>query len=60
MAAFEFRNDTWQDESVYETLRRAGAMLCVTDTDAGDTPFVTTADWGYLRLRRPDLAGPGL
>ena len=27
-------------------------MLCVTDTDVGDTPFVTTSDWAYLRLRR--------
>jgi uncharacterized protein YecE (DUF72 family) len=27
-------------------------MLCVTDTDAGDTPFVATSDCGYLRLRR--------
>jgi uncharacterized protein YecE (DUF72 family) len=27
-------------------------MLCVTDTDEGDTPFVVTADCGYVRLRR--------
>jgi uncharacterized protein YecE (DUF72 family) len=51
-AAFEFRNDTWQDEDVYEALRSRGAILCVTDTDEGDTPFVATADWGYIRLRR--------
>jgi uncharacterized protein YecE (DUF72 family) len=51
-AAFEFRNDSWQDEEVYETLRSKGAMLCVTDTDEGDTPFVVTADCGYVRLRR--------
>ena len=50
--AMEFRNDTWQDEEVYETLRARGALLCVTDTDEGDTPFVATSDWGYLRLRR--------
>jgi len=51
-AAFEFRHDSWQDDEVYETLRGRGAILCVTDTDEGDTPFVTTADWGYVRLRR--------
>ena len=51
-AAFEFRNASWQDEEVYETLRGCGAILCVTDTDEGDTPFVATSDWGYLRLRR--------
>ena len=50
--AFEFRHDSWQADDVYETLRAHGAMLCVTDTDEGDTPFVATADQGYLRLRR--------
>ena len=50
--AFEFRNDTWQDDEVYETLRSRGVMLCVTDTQEGDTPFVTTADCAYVRLRR--------
>jgi uncharacterized protein YecE (DUF72 family) len=50
--AFEFRNDSWQDDEVYETLRSRGAILCVTDTDEGDTPFVATADRGYVRLRR--------
>jgi uncharacterized protein YecE (DUF72 family) len=50
--AFEFRNATWQDDEVYELLRTRGAILCVTDTDNGDTPFVATADCGYVRLRR--------
>jgi uncharacterized protein YecE (DUF72 family) len=61
-AAFEFRNDSWHDEEVYELLRSRAAILCVTDTDEGDTPYVTTTDWGYVRLRRThygdeDLAG---
>jgi uncharacterized protein YecE (DUF72 family) len=50
--AVEFRHDSWQDDEVYEALRARGAMLCVTDTDEGDTPFVATSDCGYLRLRR--------
>jgi uncharacterized protein YecE (DUF72 family) len=50
--ALEFRSASWQDDEVYAALRAAGAMLCVTDTDEGDTPFVATSDWGYLRLRR--------
>jgi len=50
--AFEFRNGSWHDDEVYEVLRSRGAMLCVTDTDEGDTPLVVTSDWGYLRLRR--------
>ena len=50
--AFEFRSSSWQDDEVYETLRSRGAILCVTDTDEGDTPFVATAGCGYVRLRR--------
>ena len=50
--AFEFRNESWQGDDVYEALRARGAMLCVTDTDEGDTPFVATSDSGYVRLRR--------
>jgi uncharacterized protein YecE (DUF72 family) len=50
--AFEFRHDSWQDDDVYEALRGQAAMLCVTDTDEGDTRFVVTADCGYVRLRR--------
>jgi uncharacterized protein YecE (DUF72 family) len=49
---FEFRHASWQDESVYEALRSRGAILCIADTDEGDTPLVATADRGYLRLRR--------
>jgi uncharacterized protein YecE (DUF72 family) len=51
-AALEFRNDSWQADDVYQALRERDAMLCVTDTDEGDTPFVATSDRGYLRLRR--------
>jgi uncharacterized protein YecE (DUF72 family) len=51
-AAFEFRNESWQSEDVYDALRAHGAMLCVTDSDEGDTPFVATSNEGYVRLRR--------
>lgn len=57
-AAFEFRHASWLEEPVYETLRARNAALCVAETDPGESaltvPFVTTADWGYLRLRRKD------
>jgi uncharacterized protein YecE (DUF72 family) len=51
-AAFEFRNPSWQDDEVYAALHDRSAMLCVTDTEEGDTPFVCTSDCGYVRLRR--------
>jgi uncharacterized protein YecE (DUF72 family) len=50
--AFEFRHESWQDEEVYSVLREHEALLCVTDNDTGDTPFVVTSSWGYVRLRR--------
>ena len=53
--AFEFRNASWFDEEVFALLRDHQAAMCV--ADAGDdleVPFVSTADFGYLRLRRPD------
>ena len=58
-AAFEFRHDSWKDDEVYDLLRsRGAAWVCADiedgeDDDAADEPVVSTADWGYLRLRRP-------
>ena len=53
-AAFEFRHESWIDDEVHETLRAHGAALCLADTEEGEPPLVSTASWGYLRLRRPD------
>ncbi|HVG03610.1 MAG TPA: DUF72 domain-containing protein [Burkholderiaceae bacterium] len=51
-AAFEFRNDSWFDDDVYEALKAAGASLCVSEReDNGPPPLVETASWGYVRLR---------
>jgi len=54
-AAFEFRHASWFDDEVFGLLRDRGAALCVADADDDlPVPLVATADWGYLRLRRPD------
>jgi uncharacterized protein YecE (DUF72 family) len=53
-AAFELRHESWFVDPVYNLLHEHQAALCI--ADAGDdlkVPFVATADWGYLRLRRP-------
>ncbi|HMA39867.1 MAG TPA: DUF72 domain-containing protein [Gemmatimonadales bacterium] len=50
-SAFEFRHASWFADDTYEALRRANAALCVADTEAGHTPLVATADFGYFRLR---------
>ncbi|HYM81758.1 MAG TPA: DUF72 domain-containing protein [Candidatus Limnocylindria bacterium] len=60
-AALEFRHATWLDDEVYEALRAAGAALCVADAgEPVDAPLLATADWGYLRLRRPDYGSDDL
>jgi uncharacterized protein YecE (DUF72 family) len=53
-AAFEFRDPSWEDDEVSETLRAAGAALCFADTDEaqGEPRLLPTARFGYLRLRR--------
>ncbi len=53
-AALEFRHESWLDDEVYALLRSHRAALCLADTEEGEPPGVVTADWGYLRLRRPD------
>jgi uncharacterized protein YecE (DUF72 family) len=58
--ALEFRHDTWYDDEVYEVLRAHGAALCLADTEEAEPPLISTARWGYLRLRRPDYGDAGL
>jgi uncharacterized protein YecE (DUF72 family) len=60
-AAFEFRHESWADEKVLSLLEDSNCAYCVADTD--DTPgaaVVSTADWGYLRLRRASYADDDL
>jgi len=54
-AAFEFRHQSWFDEELFALLREHQTALCIAEAEDGvEVPFVSTADWGYLRLRRPD------
>jgi len=51
-AAFEFRNDSWFCDDVYDALKGAGAALCLSEReDNASPPLVQTAPWGYVRLR---------
>jgi uncharacterized protein YecE (DUF72 family) len=51
-AAFEFRNETWFDDDVYDALKGAGASLCFSEReDNAPPPLIETAPWGYVRLR---------
>jgi len=53
-ATVEFRHRSWFDDEVFAALRERNVALCIADQgeDEEATPFVATADWGYLRLRR--------
>jgi len=51
-AAFEFRNESWFADDVYDALKTAGATLCLSEReDNAPPPLVETAAWGYVRLR---------
>lgn len=50
-AAFEFRHESWLDESVFDKLRRRNIALCIADSEKMKTPVVSTADYAYFRLR---------
>jgi len=51
-AAFEFRNDTWFADDVYDALKEFSAVLVLSEReDNAPPPLVETARWGYVRLR---------
>ena len=52
-AAFEFRHESWLDDEIREGLQARDCALVVSDTDEKPlTEIISTASWGYLRLRR--------
>ncbi len=60
-AVLEFRHRSWMDEEVFDMLRAKGVALCFSDTNPKDEddpgleqPFVSTAGFGYVRLRREE------
>ncbi len=54
-AAIEFRHDSWHDDEVYAALADHDVALCVVETDDKEASEVlSTASWGYLRLRRTE------
>jgi uncharacterized protein YecE (DUF72 family) len=51
--AFEFRNNTWLADPVYDVLRNRNICLCLAESEKFVVPEVRTAGFDYLRLRKP-------
>src|SRR5262245_2732348 len=51
--AFEFRHESWHDDETFNLLRENNCALVVSDTDEKPlSEIISTAKWGYLRLRK--------
>ncbi len=59
--AFEFRSPSWLDVAILDLLREKGCSLCTADIDENPAhEIISTAKWGYLRLRRSDYTNDDL
>jgi uncharacterized protein YecE (DUF72 family) len=52
--ALEFHHPSWHDNDVYRFLQRNNIALCNSDNDEQDDAIISTANWGYLRMRKGD------
>lgn len=52
--AFEFRNETWYDEEIYDLLREYHCAFCIYELAGHLSPKEVTADFVYVRLHGPD------
>jgi uncharacterized protein YecE (DUF72 family) len=55
-SAFEFRHDSWFQDSVFTILRKANVALCLAESEKLETPDVYTADFSYLRMRKEEYS----
>ncbi|HEV2754823.1 MAG TPA: DUF72 domain-containing protein [Actinomycetota bacterium] len=49
--AFEFRNDTWDDDEVRRAIADAGGTVCLSNTDGKAPAELPPGDIAYIRLR---------
>jgi uncharacterized protein YecE (DUF72 family) len=58
----EFRHESWFVDEVFAKLRASNVALCLCDEGEGDkaVPWVATANFGYLRLRREKYTAKAL
>jgi uncharacterized protein YecE (DUF72 family) len=59
--AFDFRSPSWHDGEILDLLRKKGCSWCIEDTDENPvSEVISTATWGYLRMRRSDYTDADL
>jgi uncharacterized protein YecE (DUF72 family) len=51
--AFEFRDTSWHNGSIYELLRRSNAAFCIYELAGFQSAAEITADFTYVRLHGP-------
>lgn len=51
--AFEFRDDSWFDQRVYQELEEHGMAFCIYELSGRISPKKVTADFVYIRLHGP-------
>ncbi|MDB5556091.1 MAG: hypothetical protein JWL86_6075 [Rhizobium sp.] len=55
--AFEFRNGSWFDDEVFSLLKSRNVAICLAEAEETlTTPFIATADFGYVRLRMEEYS----
>jgi len=50
---FEFRNETWYTDEVYQILKQHNCAFCIYELAGHITPIQVTADFVYIRLHGP-------
>ena len=55
-STFEFRHGSWFTEEIFTLLRQANAALCLAESEKLVVPDVSTADFVYYRLRKPEYS----
>ena len=55
--AIEFRHPSWFDDEVFAALHAHNCALCAAETDDNENSnVISTAKWGYVRLRRSEYS----
>jgi uncharacterized protein YecE (DUF72 family) len=58
--AFEFRNESWFSQEIFDLLKSKNAALCWAESEKIVVPKVATADFVYYRFREPEYSTPDL